>query len=281
MRVLVTGLSGFTGRYVAAALRARGHDPVPLAADLRDRDALAVELAGTRPQAAIHLAALAFVGHDDPAAFYAVNLIGTRNLLEALAPLEPAHVILASSANIYGNQREGALPEDTPCAPANDYAVSKLAMEAMATLWADRLPLSITRPFNYTGFGQSEQFLIPKITAHFRARAPGIALGNLEVKRDFGDVRDVADTYAALLDHGATGGAVNICTGVPHALRDVIALCEDLTGHAIEITQNPAFMRAGEVRSLTGDPARLHALLGPRKTHALRDTLEWMLRGAG
>jgi nucleoside-diphosphate-sugar epimerase len=281
VRVLVTGLNGFTGHYVGAALGARGHIPVGLESDLRDAAALSSEVARLRPDAVIHLAGLAFVGHDDPGAFYSVNLIGTRNLLAALEPLAPRHVILASSANVYGNQRAGALAEDTPHAPANDYAVSKSAMEAMAALWMDRLPISIARPFNYTGVGQAESFLIPKIVAHFRRRAEVIELGNIDVERDFGDVRDVAETYADLLDHGAIGGAVNICTGRSSGLRQVVETCAALTGHQLRIEQNPAFMRASEVRKLIGDATRLHELLGPRRPRRLEDTLAWMLSTDG
>ena len=216
-RVLETGLGGFTGRYVQAALEQRGWEvwglgvqPAPagaqryLQADLLDGAALAHAVAQASPQAVIHLAAIAFVGHGDANAFYRVNLLGTRHLLAALAalPRPPARVLLASSANVYGNQTEGMLDESTPPQPANDYAVSKLAMEHMACLWAAHLPITIVRPFNYTGVGQPADFLLPKIVAHFRRRADRIELGNLDVWRDFSDVRAVADAYSRLIPLG-------------------------------------------------------------------------------
>ena len=97
-------------------------------------------IAELQPEAVLHLAAIAFVGHGDANAFYEVNLLGTRNLLAALAALEkrPDCVLLASSANVYGNASEGMLEESTPPRPANDYAVSKLAIEYMARLWLDQ-----------------------------------------------------------------------------------------------------------------------------------------------
>ena len=296
-RVLVTGLGGFTGRYVQAALQQRGWEvwglgaqPAPahasaahyLQADLLDSTALAHAVAQARPQAVIHLAAIAFVGHGDADAFYRVNLLGTRHLLAALAalPQPPARVLLASSANVYGNQTEGMLDETTAPQPANDYAVSKLAMEHMAHLWAAQLPITIVRPFNYTGVGQSVDFLLPKIVAHFRRRAATIELGNLDVWRDFSDVRAVADAYARLLDApAAVGATVNVCSGHSHSLREVLALAEHITGHQLPVQVNPAFVRANEVKTLLGNPARLRELVGADwASPPLADTLRWMLQ---
>ena len=171
-KVLVTGLKGFTGRYIQTELQAQGYNVVGLSSDLTVPDDVASEVAQVQPDAVIHLAGIAFVGHSNANAFYEVNLIGTRNLLEALAQHAPnvQSILLASSANVYGNRTEGVLSEDTIPDPANDYAVSKLAMEKMAHLWVDRLPLFIVRPFNYTGIGQDEKFLIPKIVTHFQAK---------------------------------------------------------------------------------------------------------------
>src|SRR5690606_27662289 len=148
-RALVTGIKGFTGQYVAAELAQHGwevwgigsHDEAGDAryrrVDLADAAGLRAVIVEVQPDAVVHLAAIAFVGHGDADAFYTVNLIGTRNLLSALAACskKPACVLLASSANVYGNATEGVLTETTPPNPANDYAVSKLAMEYMARLW--------------------------------------------------------------------------------------------------------------------------------------------------
>ena len=281
-RVLVTGLRGFTGRHLQPALEQRGWQVLGLQADLNDSAALADAVAQSKPHAVIHLAAIAFVGHGDAEAFYRTNLLGTRNLLAALAQQSepPTRVILASSANIYGNQAAGTLDETTPPQPANDYAVSKLAMEYMARLWAEQLPITIVRPFNYTGAGQSEQFLLPKIVAHYQRRAATMELGNLDVWRDFSDVRAVADAYCALLDApDAAGATVNICSGQSHSLREVIAMVEQLSGHTLQVQVNPAFVRANEVKTLQGDPTRLRALIGTDwRSPPLQDTLRWMLQ---
>lgn len=147
-RALITGINGFTGRYVAAELSAAGYrvfgvGSLPstqedyLQVNLLNADELADAIAKVKPDVVVHLAAIAFVGHGDASAFYNVNVIGTRNLLQAIydcgKPLDA--ILIASSANIYGNSVEGKLDECTPANPVNDYAVSKLAMEYMARLW--------------------------------------------------------------------------------------------------------------------------------------------------
>jgi len=283
-RALVTGLQGFTGRYVAAELAAAGYAvhgmerPAAAAADLTDLDAMYELVERVQPQVVLHLAGIAFVGAGDAAAFYRVNTIGTRNLLQALAAKAPKVecVLLASSANIYGNASAGVLAEDAPAHPANDYAVSKLAMEHMARLWCDRLPIVVTRPFNYTGVGQSDLFLLPKIVGHFRRRASKIELGNLDVYRDFSDVRALANAYRRLVELAPAGKTVNVCSDRVHSLRELIEMVSQIAGYRIEVEVNPAFVRANEVRSLQGSAARLRALIGPWDTPPIAETLDWM-----
>lgn len=289
---LVTGVAGFTGHYMQAELRACGYRVVgvgrgPLVGDaeyrqvdLLDRQGLHEVFEQVRPDVVMHLAAHAFVARDNADDFYQVNLIGTRHLLEAAAGTSrtPSRILLASSANVYGNASEGLLDENTLPEPANDYAVSKLAMEYMARLWMDRLPLVVTRPFNYTGVGQPDNFLIPKIVDHFRRKAPFIELGNLDVSRDFNDVRNVVKLYRSLIEQPqAVGQTINIGSGVAWSLREVVAMCEQLTGHRIQLRVNPAFVRANEVRTLSADTSRLRGLVGDFKPIALRETLRWML----
>jgi len=260
-------------------LEAHGHTVVGLNSDLTDPDAVSKEIAQVQPEMVLHLAGIAFVGHGNANAFYDVNLIGTHNLLAALAENAPnvASVLLASSANIYGNSTEELLSEDTAPNPANDYAVSKLSMESMASLWFEKLPLFIVRPFNYTGVGQDDKFLIPKIVSHFKDKKQVIELGNLDVWREFGDVRSVANIYRKLIECCPIGKTINICTSQTYSLREVISLCGEITGHDIEIEVNPEFVRENEVRVLTGDNNLLKKTIGNWKKYELKDTLRWML----
>jgi nucleoside-diphosphate-sugar epimerase len=225
------------------------------------------------------LAAVAFVAHGDPSAFYEINVVATRHLLAALADShhKPSSVVLASSANIYGNQTAGTLNETTTPNPANDYAVSKLAMEYMAKLWMDRLPITITRPFNYTGVGQNPFFLVPKIVQHCREECATIELGNLDVGRDFSDVRDVADIYATLAERPIEGEALNICSGQCHQLSDVLVMAQSISQHTLKVQVNQSLVRDHEVKELRGDITKLAQLMGNQPRHDLSSTLQWML----
>lgn len=289
-RALITGLSGFTGHYVAEELRGAGYQVYgtitpgrtpaqgEFAVDLNDSAALAQVVQQVQPDVVVHLAAIAFVAHGDVEQIYRVNVMGTRNLLQALAAQshQPSAVLLASSANIYGNTDVGVISEAVAAAPANDYAVSKLAMEYMARLWQDKLPLIFVRPFNYTGVGQQENFLLPKIVGHFRRQASEIELGNLHVWRDFSDVRMVARSYRRLLAAAPVGQTFNVCSGQGWSLGEVLDMMGEIAGYKINVRVNPAFVRANEVVRLVGDHARLAAAIGPLEPVPLADTLRWM-----
>lgn len=293
-RALVTGIGGFTGRYVAAELAEAGYEVIGLThsdgaaspnvypMDLCDREAMLALVSGLEVDAVVHLAAISFVAHGDADAIYRVNVVGTRNLLEALAhaPVTPRVVVLASSANIYGNATVEPVTEDTPSAPVNDYAVSKLAMEYMARLWEDRLPIVITRPFNYTGVGQREQFLVPKIVDHYARGAREIELGNIDVARDFLDVRDVARLYRSIVELAPTGTTLNLCSGRAHSLREIIDMAGEIAGYRVDVRVNPAFVRGNEVRRLVGSSRRINEVIGGFSARALRDTLAWMIDDA-
>ncbi len=302
-RALITGLTGFTGQYVAAELIAAGFDiygcgkkpasTLPEYAkqyaqvDLLDSSGLAAFIAQTRPHVVVHLAGMASVETKNFDGLYQTNILGTRHLLEAIS-LEASStiecVLLASSANVYGNsEKNAALDESDLPNPANDYAVSKLAMEYMAKCWMDRLPIIITRPFNYSGVGQPTNVLIPKIVQHFQQGKKQIELGNLDISRDFSDVRAVANAYRRLIQsqiqNKIKGEIINTCSGNQYSLREIISLMEDIAGYSIEVISNPAFRRANEVKSLWGSANKLKSIIGEWSSPAIKETLEWMYRG--
>ena len=267
-RVLVTGLSGFTGPYLARALAAAGHDVIGVDVtsgfDLLRPESLAEALAAHAPDYVVHLAALSSVTHGNAAELYAVNAVGTSNLLEAIARAQPSvrKVLLASSANVYGNADADPIDENVAPAPVNHYACSKLAMEFIARTWLDRLPIVIARPFNYTGPGQTESFLVPKLVAHYARKRPVLELGNIEVERDFSDVKMVVDAYTRLLAADSAGCVVNICSGIGRSLHSILDALAAITGHRPEIRVAAHLVRRAEVHRLVGSNARLRGLIG-------------------
>ena len=291
-RVLVTGSEGFTGRYVCAefenagwevwgaGVHARPHNQRYININLLQPETLGLIGERAQPHVVVHLAASAFVAQADPTVFYTVNLLGTRHLLEALstATAPPLCTILAGSANVYGNSDLEVLDETAATHPANDYAVSKLAMEYLAKTYMARLGIVITRPFNYTGVGQEPRYLIPKIVGHFKERAPHIELGNTDVARDFSDVRDVARAYRLLAEAHPLGETFNLCSGEATTLETCIQMASRITGHDIEVRVNPDFVRANEVKTLRGSSKKLDHATGREQRYAIRDTLEWMLQ---
>lgn len=281
MRLLLTGAEGFTGRHLSAFAKSAGYEVCQLKTNLTDASAVAAEVAAVAPTCVVHLAAISSVTHADEVAFYQVNLFGTLNLLKALAGLAvvPTKVLLASSANVYGNQGGEAAIEETLCPkPVNHYAMSKLAMEHMAVTYADRLPLVIARPFNYTGVGQDQRFVIPKIVDHFVRKARVIELGNLDVCREYNDVRQVCQIYLELLKKGVPGEIYNVCSCHAVSLRNVLNLMADASGWQPEVRVNPAFVRENEVHTLVGSCRKLEACIGPAPAGDLQSLLMWMYR---
>lgn len=283
-RVLITGASGFTGRYVWAACEAAGYYPIqPLHGfNLSSIESCRATIEGTKPDYVIHLAAISFVSHPDHSAFYQINTVGTINLLQAIRDvgLIPKHLIIASSANVYGNVPTQSQPisEKQPPAPENHYASSKLAMEYMASRWFDTFPITITRPFNYTGVGQNELFLVPKIIKHFTNHNPVIKLGNLDIARDYTDVRDVAEMYVNLLNAPKLQSCtVNVCSGNMYSLIQIIQLLSDKTQHEIEMISDNSFVRSNEILSIRGSNEKFMSNIGYEMKFPFETTLGWML----
>jgi len=290
-RVLVTGSEGFTGKYVCAEFAQAGWEvwgagvaaqsvqPKYLQIDLLRPETLTQICEVARPDVVIHLAAIAFVAESDPTLFYQVNLMGTRHLLAALSHAKhpPECTILASSANVYGNTHLTVLSEESRVNPENDYAVSKLSMEYMAKTFSTNLHINIVRPFTYTGLGQNNRFLIPKLVSHFRAKASVIELGNIDVERDFSDVRDIARYYYLLGEKRSNVDCINFCSGLSSSLKDCLRLCSELTGHEMEVKINSDLVRNNEVKTLRGDTTRLRSELQVKPPLPLKETLRWML----
>jgi len=279
LRLLITGGDSFTGRHLIPKALSQGHEIYILKSNLKDFDSLKKEIETIRPEGVIHLAGISFVGQSNPSEFYEVNTIGTLYLLEALliSSTPPQKVLLASSANVYGNAIHSPIQESASAQPINHYGISKLAMEGLVNIYQERLPIDIIRCFNYTGQGQSVDFLIPKLVYHFKNKIHSVDLGSLNIKREFNDVRMVADIYLSLLLKSESGEIYNLCSGKAYSIEGIVKILESLTQHSIVINKNPNFVRQNELSILCGDPQKLINAIGTLPKYSIEETLQWML----
>jgi GDP-4-dehydro-6-deoxy-D-mannose reductase len=273
--ILVTGASGFVGSTLVGMAQ-RGDipgspeiTPLPNDVDLRDQVAVKRALSTLSPQAVIHLAAISFVPESfaRPHETYDVNLYGTINLLEGLREQGFGGAFLyVSSGEVYGSVPVEALPvsEERVPRPRNPYAASKVAAEAYCQQCglASTLRVLIARPFNHLGRGQSERFVLPALAKQISEiksgrRAPVIEVGNIDVTRDFSDVRDVIQAYVALLGSGRAGEIYNVCSGVERNVGDVLRRMLEIAGVKASICVQQDKVRPNEQRRHCGSNRKL------------------------
>jgi len=285
-KVLITGIDSFTGKHLASYLENSGYDVYGTSlfrdetniyqCNITNKEEVKNVLTIVKPNFFIHLSGISFAAHGNNEDFYKVNTIGTTNILDAFIELQlnPKKIILASSATIYGNQGLEVLDESLCPMPANHYGASKYAMECLAKGYFSKLPILITRPFNYTGKGQADNFLIPKIISHFKEGKKVIELGNIDVSREFNDVSFICEVYKHLLECGDDSTMVNICSGRGIKLLDVITMMNAIAGYDIEVQVNPAFVRKDEIKSLTGSEKKLLKIIGKVEQKPFEKTLK-------
>lgn len=238
MRVLVTGAHGFVGRHLTADLQSAGHEVLGLSrpqdcpnpgpqdrvADIMDPPALARIIQAEKPDGCIHLAGIAFVpvGWTQPRLVFDVNIGGALNLMEALRQHAPTcRLLIVSSALVYGAaDPDRPREESAPLDPQSIYAVSKVAADLNALLYAKHHNMAImtARPCNHIGPGQASDFMAPSFARQLSDIAAGrqpavMRVGNLDSVREFMDVRDVASAYRLLLERGRAGEAYNVSAG--------------------------------------------------------------------
>ena len=286
MRLLLTGANGFVGQYVQAALPCV---PLPDELDLRDGAALTAAIAAIRPDTVLHLAAQSFVpaAFENPRETFDINLYGTLNLLEALQAAEfRGRMIFVGSGDTYGQVSEAALPvrEDHPLHPRNPYAVSKVAAEALCYQWSQTsgFELVMVRPFNHIGPGQSPRFAIADFARQVMEirlgrRAPVLQVGDIDVTRDFTDVRDVVRAYGMLLEQGRNGGIYNVCSGREYRIRDLLQQLIHLSGVEAMIEQDPTRLRRAEQRRMVASFEALHRDTGWQPAISMEESLRDLL----
>jgi GDP-4-dehydro-6-deoxy-D-mannose reductase len=289
MKAFVTGAGGFAGQWLLAELAAAGYETVACLVDVTQAADIRAAVVHDQPDMVFHLAGQANVGQSwsDPAGTFAVNAVGTLNVLQAvLACTTVPRTLIVSSAEVYGTVAPEALPlrEDRLPRPGSPYAASKVAAEALAQQAAigSGAPVVVARSFNHIGPGQAEHFVVSALARRLvQARAAGhrsIPVGNLSPRRDFTDVRDVVRGYRLLAERGHAGAIYNVCSGVSVSIADIAARlvaleAERCGGPPIELALDPALQRPVDLPELRGDATRLHSDTGWEPTFRLDDTL--------
>ncbi len=293
MRVLVTGATGFAGRWLIRELGSAGHTAIPAARgadeDLWNIDAVRAQVVAARPDAVAHLAAVAFgpEATAKPELAMQTNAGGTETLVEALAGVNPRICLLVTgSSEVYGSPDPADLPlrETAQLRTTAPYGLSKVAQEKVAIEGALRhgIPTAVTRAFNHTGPGQRPVFAAPAFARRVLAVKAGetttIQAGNVDVRRDLGDVRDVVVAYRLLLewlhDRGEGDPVVaNVATGVAISMREVIGMLSRAAGVDAAIEVDPSLVRQGDPEEIRGDASLLRGLTGWKPRYDLEQTL--------
>jgi GDP-4-dehydro-6-deoxy-D-mannose reductase len=286
VRALITGAGGFVGRHLEAHLVRCGDSvtSVDREHDVTDLASVVALFESTHPEVIYHLAALTHVGDSwtNPVEFTRVNVLGTKNVLDAARTAAPqAIVIFISSSEVYGVVPEADLPvqETYRTAPANPYSSSKLeaehfVMEAHRNFEQHTV---IARPFNHVGPGQSPQFVVPAIARRlFEARDAGrdeIAVGDLSTRRDITDVRDVVRAYRLLATYASSGEVYNVASGHDTALSDVVDWLRNAIAPSISLVTDSSLLRPSEVPVMRGSFAKIHDATGWEPEIALETSL--------
>lgn len=308
MRVLLTGIAGFAGSFLAELLLSQPEvelhgvvhrhdarirhllDRLHLhRGDLRNALWVSDLVQQVRPDCVLHLAAWSDVGGswEQPWTTYELNVHCQLNLLEAVRRWRPeSRTLIVSSNEIYGQVQPGDLPigEATPFRPNSPYGVSKIAQDMMALQYwhSHRLPTVRARSFNHIGPGQADDFAasafarqIAEIEAGLRP--PQVMVGNLSAERDFTDVRDVVRAYWLLASQGAPGECYNVGSGQPRPIRWLLDTLLSLSPAAVDVVADPQRLRPSDVPCSYCDNRRLVAATGWQPAVDLRTTLRDLL----
>ncbi len=294
MRAFVTGATGFVGPHLVSHLRAAGDDVVALGADVplvdvTDAGAVRDAVEAARPDVVYHLAGLSSPGASwsNPAEYLRVNVGGTLSVLEAASAAGVSRVLVVSSAEVYGTVDPDVerLDEHAPLRPVTPYAASKIAAEfyGLQACLGRGVGVVVVRPFNHTGPGQSDRFVVSalarRIVAAERAGASTVPVGNLDPVRDYNDVRDIVAAYRMAVEKAPVGEIYNVCSGRATSVGEVAQILLALVRHRITLEVDPTLVRPVEVPRLVGDSNRFRSQTGwsPRYTleQTLTDVMAW------
>lgn len=310
MRAIITGISGFVGGHLAehlidsgdlvVGLSESGQWPSKLAQLARhvrieafdlvhgSEAELAALIARKQPEVIYHLAAQANpqASLDDPRGTWSLNLGGAFNLLEAVkASGQKPRILMVGSGVCYGNPLPDQIPvsENCPLRPNNPYAASKAAADLLAIQYylAHDTNVVIARPFNHAGPRQPPTYVLSSLARQVAQVETGhvtrVEVGNLDVVRDFTDVRDVVRAYRLLAEKGSAGEIFNVGTGQGTRIADALAILRSLARMSVEIHTDPVRMRPVDQPLLIADASKLRTVTGWEPQFAMQQTLQDML----
>ena len=288
MRVLITGINGFVGGYLAEHLLATGgwdvygvgRAPNVSLADLRDRvmyqavdfssrDEVQTVLEQIKPDVIFHLAAQSNVHRSfaEPEETLAANIFPALHIFQSVATLDQQPLILIIGSNeVYGRVQPEDLPvdEETPFRPVSPYAVSKVTQDMLAHQYmvSHNLRTIRVRPFNHIGPRQSEQFVACAFAAQIARieagqQEPLLRVGNLAAERDFTDVRDMVRAYELVATRGTVGHVYNIGSGRSTSIQWLLETLLSLSTCDIAVEPDPARMRPADIPRIVCDSRRL------------------------
>jgi len=295
-KYLITGVAGFVGRYFVNYLHQNEPDATIIGVDIASECALPIQyqqinlndkaetenvILNFVPDYIVHLASISSVGQSwlDPAGCFENNTSIMLNILETVAKNKLKTKILSiGSSEEYGNSSK-ILSEDMPLNPQNPYAVAKASQEMLCKLYATGMGVDVvmTRSFNHIGPGQSERFVIPTFMRQIVNISQGaenkMLVGNIEVARDFLDVRDVVDAYYKILHKGKSGEVYNVCSGKAYRLKEIIAIAEEILGIKANIEVDPSRLRPNDVMLIHGDNSKLKNILNRQPEYEIKQTI--------
>lgn len=311
MRILITGIAGFVGSYLAELLLTkkdvvlygtdrpgtdiRNIDHIKSSiklyqeCDIRIKRDIKGLLAKVAPDHIIHLAGQSspLLSIQYPEETVATNVIGQVNIFESLSALGlKPKVIIAGSCDEYGAIARDKMPikENCKLAPGNLYSLTKVAQELLGLKVYNKQGCNVivTRPFHTTGPKRPERFVCSGLAKQIALiektkQMPIISVGDLNIMRDFTDVRDVVNAYWLILKKGKSGQAYNICSGKAYSIKNILNILLSLSKAKVEITADPDKMRADDVPLFVGDPTKLKKLTGWKAEVPLEQTLKDLL----
>jgi GDP-4-dehydro-6-deoxy-D-mannose reductase len=300
-RILITGGTGFVGSHLIRFLKSSRVKLIVVSsggitirepevdyyeADIRNPDDVGAVVRAANPSQIYHLAGVSSVSDswNNPKLTFDVNVVGSYNVFEAAMRLpSPPRILNVSTSQVYARS-DNALAESNPVSPDNPYAASKAMAELLSVQYANSAGGGIitVRAFNHTGPGQSPSFVLPSFAMQLAEMEAGfippvLKVGNIEVKRDFTDVRDVVVAYCELLDKGKIGEIYNVCSGRAVLLSDLLRELQDNCSVDIKIEVDPARIRPNEASQVVGNPGKIQSLTGWRPRVPLEDTLKELL----